>query len=72
MYEASQKHCVRDSVSMHCPDASNPQTQEVHVWFPVTGGRGRVVPADGCKVSFGEDGHTLELSVVTLAQLWIH
>lgn len=57
---------------MHCPDASNPQTQEVHAWFPATGGRGRVVTADGFKVSFGEDGNTLKLTVVTLAQLWIY
>lgn len=57
---------------MYCPDASNPQTQEVHAWFPVTGGRGRVVTADGFKVSFGEDGNTLKLTVVTLAQLWIY
>lgn len=64
--------CLHDSVSVHCPGASNPQTQEVHAWFPATGGWGRVVTADGFKGSFGEDANTLKLTVVTLAQLWIY
>lgn len=57
---------------MLCPDASDPQTQEVDAWFPATGGRGRAVTADGFKVSFGEDGNTLKLTAVMLAQLWIY